>query len=281
MNTVAIYTNSSLACSEIITRKYSTSFSWAIKLLHRQFQPHIHAIYGFVRLADEIVDTFHSFNKTALLHKFRDDTFAAISDNISLNPVLQSFQNTVNTYNIDHHLITAFLESMEMDLDQQVYTREQELNHYIYGSAEVVGLMCLKIFCEGRQQQYEELAPYARLLGAAFQKVNFLRDLNDDCAGLQRTYFPGFNFEQFDEGTKKAIEASIDKDFREALAGIKMLPVKARFGVYVAYRYYLSLFNKIKRQPPSLILQQRVRVHNMVKIGIILNAGVRNRLNMI
>ena len=231
-------------CSKAATEKYSTSFSSAIRLLHSDLRPPIYNIYGFVRFADEIVDTFHTYNKEELLTEFKKDTYAAIERGISLNPILDSFQKTVREFNISHDLIEAFFNSMEMDLTKTAYN-SNGYKEYIYGSAEVVGLMCLYVFCEGNQQMYEQLIPYAQALGAAFQKVNFLRDVKADSENLKRVYFPGADFKNFTPDVKSRIEADIDKDFQMAYQGILRLPIKARFGVYVAYKYYLSLFNKI------------------------------------
>jgi 15-cis-phytoene synthase len=278
MNTVGTFTNAATACSRVITAHYSTSFSLAIKLLHKGFRRHIHAIYGFVRLADEIVDTFHDHNKKALLEDLKKQTFDAINSGISLNPVLQSFQHTVNLFSIPPHLISTFLHSMEMDLEKKRYESDQDLSVYIHGSAEVVGLMCLKVFCEGDQQLYAKLEEGACKLGAAFQKINFLRDLEDDNRMLQRNYFPQVDINRFDLQTKKDLEADIKQDFDSALEGILGLPAKARFGVYLAYRYYLSLFKRIRRQQPSFIVRQRVRVSNFYKLIILLDAGVRNQI---
>jgi phytoene/squalene synthetase len=233
-------------CSKSTTERYSTSFSSAIRLLHADLRQPIYNIYGLVRFADEIVDTFHDHKKDVLLAEFKADTYAAIQDGISLNPILHSFQLTVNKYNIDHALIEAFFKSMEMDLDRKTYN-EGGYAEYIYGSAEVVGLMCLFVFLDGNKAEYERLKPYAQALGAAFQKVNFLRDVKADYALLDRTYFPGVDFGNFTDKQKAEIEADIQKDFEMAYKGILMLPNKAKFGVYVAFKYYLSLFRKIKR----------------------------------
>ncbi|MGL5946957.1 MAG: phytoene/squalene synthase family protein, partial [Sediminibacterium sp.] len=232
-------------CSRITTEKYSTSFSSSIRLLHKDLRTPIFNIYGFVRFADEIVDTFHDHNKRVLLDEFKTATYDAINRRISLNPILHSFQITVNQYKIDHALIDAFLYSMELDLDKRKYDRSG-YEEYIYGSAEVVGLMCLHVFCEGDKSVYEKLKPAAKSLGAAFQKVNFLRDLKADFEGLDRIYFPGCDFRNFTNADKEQIESDIQKDFDNAYKGIIELPLKARFGVYVAYKYYLSLFKKIK-----------------------------------
>ena len=266
-------------CSRITTEKYSTSFSSAIKLLHRDLRGPIYNIYGFVRFADEIVDTFHQHEKSLLLNEFKQSTYDAINRGISLNPILHSFQLTVNEYQIDKELIDAFLYSMEMDLEKRNYDRPG-YEQYIYGSAEVVGLMCLYIFCEGNHYEYEKLKPYAKSLGAAFQKVNFLRDLKADVEGLERMYFPGCDFSNFTADDKASIEADIEKDFTHAYEGILHLPVKARFGVYVAYKYYLSLFKKIKKLQPQKILEDRIRIPDYGKILILAKAGIRSQLNL-
>lgn len=267
-------------CSRITTEKYSTSFSSAIKLLHKDLRTPICNIYGFVRFADEIVDTFHGFNKALLFEEFKKATYDAIERGISLNPILHSFQMTVNQYGIDHALIDAFLYSMELDLGKHTYDRAG-YETYIYGSAEVVGLMCLYIFCEGNQTQYDALKPAAKSLGSAFQKVNFLRDVKADFEGLDRMYFPDCDFANFTHADKLAIEQDIQKDFDEAYAGILHLPIKARFGVYVAYKYYLSLFKKIQRLEPAHILESRVRIPDYGKAFILAKAGIRSQLNIL
>lgn len=267
-------------CSRITTERYSTSFSSAIRLLHKDLRTPIFNVYGFVRFADEIVDTFHDHDKALLLDEFRKATYEAIDRKISMNPILHSFQLTVNEYGIDRSLIYAFLYSMELDLDKRKYDRAG-YEEYIYGSAEVVGLMCLYIFCEGDALLYEQLKPYARSLGAAFQKVNFLRDLKADYEGLERVYFPGCDFRNFTDRDKAEIEADIQKDFEHAYQGILQLPVKARFGVYVAYKYYLSLFAKIKRVEPQRIMERRIRIPDYGKMLILAKAGIRSQLNLL
>jgi phytoene/squalene synthetase len=249
-------------------------------MLHKDLRRPIFNIYGFVRFADEIVDTFHEYDKKFLLEKFKEETFDALQRGISLNPILNSFQRTVNEYQIDHKLINAFFRSMELDLCKRTYERE-EYNEYVYGSAEVVGLMCLYVFCEGKKEQYEKLEAPARALGAAFQKVNFLRDIKADYNGLARIYFPGCDFKNFTWQHKKEIEEDIHNDFRKAYEGILMLPLKARFGVYVAYKYYLSLFKKIKKMEPAKVLEERIRIPNYLKAMIIFRAGVKNQLRLI
>jgi phytoene synthase len=270
----------SMNCSRNTTEKYSTSFSSAIKLLHKDLRQPIFNIYGFVRFADEIVDTFHEHDKAILLEEFKKDTYLAIERRISLNPILHSFQLTANQYNISHDLIDAFLYSMELDLSERKYDRNG-YEQYIYGSAEVVGLMCLYVFCDGDTTLYEQLKPGARSLGAAFQKVNFLRDLKADFEGLERVYFPGCDFRNFTENDKRNIELDIQKDFNDAYTAILQLPMKSRFGVYVAYKYYLSLFNKIKKLQPQRIMQERVRIPDYGKIFIVAKAGLRSQLNLL
>ncbi|HVZ24998.1 MAG TPA: phytoene/squalene synthase family protein [Sediminibacterium sp.] len=267
-------------CSRLVTEQYSTSFSSAIRLLHKDLRTPVCNIYGFVRFADEIVDTFHQYNKTVLLDEFEQETYAAIERGISLNPILHSFQMTVNKYHVPMDLISAFLKSMRMDLDKQRYDNETYAE-YIYGSAEVVGLMCLCVFCEGNTAQYEELKPYARSLGAAFQKVNFLRDLKADYEGLERVYFPGCDFRNFTCLDKASIERDIVADFQQAYRGIRLLPVKARFGVYVAYKYYLSLFHKIEKVKPQRIMKERIRIPDYGKLLILAKAGIRSQLNLL
>ena len=267
-------------CSRITTRKYSTSFSSAINLVHNDLRSHIYNIYGFVRFADEIVDTFHNFEKTVLLAEFKKAAFEAIDRRISLNPILNSFQLTVNIYQIDRKLIEVFFVSMEMDLNKSKYDKAG-YEEYIYGSAEVVGLMCLYIFCEGNKNQYEKMKPSARSLGAAFQKVNFLRDLKADYEGLKRVYFPGCDFRNFTVADKMDIETDIQNDFDNAYKGILHLPIKSRFGVYVAYKYYLSLFNKIKKLEPQHVLEKRIRIPDYGKILILAKAGLRRQFNVL
>ncbi len=267
-------------CSKITTARYSTSFSSAIKLLHRDIRRPIYDIYGFVRFADEIVDTFHAFNKEHLLADFKKQTYEAISEKISLNPILNSFQITVNRYNIDLHLVEAFFNSMEYDLDKSNYDAEGYAT-YIYGSAEVVGLMCLYVFCNGNKEQYEELKPSAQALGAAFQKVNFLRDVKADYQQLNRVYFPGVDFNDFTHSMKKEIEKDIQQDFDKAYEGIVRLPLQARFGVYLAYKYYLSLFKKIKSVQPQKILEHRIRIPNYHKAWVAAKVVIRTQLNLL
>jgi len=270
----------SQSCSKITTERYSTSFCSAIRLLHHDLRKPIFNIYGFVRFADEIVDTFHDYNKAELLERFKVETYRAIEERISLNPILHSFQMTVNEYQIDLRLIEAFFKSMEYDLHRTTYDNIG-FSEYIYGSAEVVGLMCLHVFCEGDRPLYQKLESYAKALGAAFQKVNFLRDVRSDFQLLNRIYFPGVDFRNFTACMKEDIEKDIANDFALAYKGILQLPFKARFGVYVAYKYYLSLFRKIRKTKPCNILEQRIRIPNYRKAMILVRAGVKNQLRMI
>ena len=267
-------------CSRIVTTQYSTSFASSIRMLHRDLRQPIFNIYGFVRFADEIVDTFHDYDRESLLAQFKAETYEAIKRGISMNPILNSFQHTVNTFNIDQKLISAFFHSMEMDLKKEVHDC-QSYEEYIYGSAEVVGLMCLQVFCQGDTTQFEKLRLPARSLGAAFQKVNFLRDMKADYMGLSRMYFPGCDFHNFTLSTKQQIESDIQEDFDKAYEGILQLPAKARFGVYVAYKYYYSLFRKIRSLQPAHMLQRRVRIPDYLKWMIVLRAGLKNQLNLI
>ena len=275
-----LFHTTSESCSRIVTESYSTSFSSAIRLLHKDLQTPIFNIYGFVRFADEIVDTFHDYDKLFLLQQFKKETYDAIQRGISLNPVLNSFQRTVNEYDIDLKLVNAFFHSMEMDLNKKAYDCEG-YKEYIYGSAEVVGLMCLYVFCEGKKELYEKLEMAARSLGAAFQKVNFLRDIKADFNGLSRIYFPACDFNNFSMQDKKQIEEDISHDFDHAYQGVVQLPLKARFGVYVAYKYYRSLFNKICKMQPARVLEERIRIPAYRKALIILRAGVKNQLRLI
>ena len=264
-----LYEATTLACSRLITERYSTSFTLGIKTLARRYHWAIYSIYGFVRYADEIVDTFHDFDKKTLFNRFRDDTRRAIAEGISLNPVLHSYQKVVRQFGIEPELTEAFLRSMEMDLGQSVYT-PGEYETYIYGSAEVVGLMCLRVFCEGDAACYDRLKGPARRLGAAFQKVNFLRDVKADFQERGRVYFPGVDFNAFTEKDKQAIEADIQADFEVAYhAGIRQLPAGAKRGVYLAYRYYLELFRKLQALPPDRLRQQRVRVPDARKLQLL------------
>lgn len=269
MDAKLLFDQTTFECSKLITQRYSTSFTLGIKTLDKKFHLPIYAIYGFVRYADEIVDTFHDKDKKTLLDQFKKDTYEAIKNKISLNPVLHAFQLIVNQYQIDFDLIEAFLKSMEMDLDFKTYN-DSKYHEYIYGSAEVVGLMCLKVFVEGDQKQYESLKSPACKLGAAFQKVNFLRDIKSDFEERGRVYFPGVDFNSFDKSTKDLIEEDIQKDFDEALYGINRLPKGAKLGVKVAYLYYQKLFDKIKGLPAETITQKRIRIPNTKKLSLLL-----------
>ena len=275
---ISLFHKVSHQCSKVTTEGYSTSFSSAIRMLHTDLRMPVYDIYGFVRFADEIVDTFHDYDKEMLLAEFKKETYDAIKRGISLNPILHSFQITVNKYNIDKGLIEAFFNSMEMDLSDKQYDAEC-YSTYIYGSAEVVGLMCLYVFCNGNKEEYEKLKPAAQSLGAAFQKINFLRDLKADNEQLNRTYFPGVNFKNFTALDKQMIEEDIASDLEKAYEGILLLPAKARFGVYVAYKYYRTLFKKIQSAQPQLLLQNRVRISNTFKAVILVKAGLRSSFN--
>jgi 15-cis-phytoene synthase len=275
-----LYTKTTLECSKVITEHYSTSFTLGIKTLDKRFHLPIYAIYGFVRYADEIVDTFEGYDKKTLLSRFKSDTYVAIEEGISLNPVLHSFQLIVNKYKIDHELIEAFLHSMEMDLYYADYNQEG-YEAYIYGSAEVVGLMCLRVFCEGNLAEYDRLKADAKRLGSAFQKVNFLRDIKSDFQERGRTYFPDVDFTNFTLEDKKAIENDIQADFDAALRGILELPKGAKGGVYLAYKYYLRLFDKIKNCPASRIQNERIRVPDYQKMTLLASTYFQMRLNVL
>ena len=268
-------------CSKNVTKSYSTSFSLATKMLSSNIRQDIYNIYGFVRFADEIVDTFHSYNKKELFKRFVDDLNHSLKEKISLNPILNSFQKTVHKYNIDRDLINSFLKSMEQDLKKKKYESLQEYNEYIYGSADVVGLMCLKVFVSGRNDDYKKLKPYAMSLGSAFQKVNFLRDINDDYKKLNRVYFPGVDYGNFNEDVKNNIMIDIEKDFAKALKGIYMLPNNSKFGVYAAYKYYKRLLRKLERASYLQIKSKRVRVPNYQKVDVLARSYVRYRLNIL
>lgn len=275
-----LYTKTTLECSKIITEHYSTSFTLGIKTLDKRFHLPIYAIYGFVRFADEIVDTFEGYDKKTLLSRFKSDTYVAIEEGVSLNPVLHSFQLIVNKYKIDHELIEAFLHSMEMDLYYADYNQEG-YEAYIYGSAEVVGLMCLRVFCEGDLAEYDRLKADAKRLGSAFQKVNFLRDIKSDFQERGRTYFPDVDFKNFTLEDKKAIEDDIQADFDAALRGILELPKGAKGGVYLAYKYYLRLFDKIKNCPASRIQNERIRVPDYQKMTLLASTYFKMQLNVL
>ena len=275
-----LYTKTTLECSKVITEHYSTSFTLGIKTLDKRFHLPIYAIYGFVRFADEIVDTFEGHDKKTLLNRFKSDTYVAIKEGISLNPVLHSFQLIVNRYKIDHELIESFLHSMEMDLYYADYNQEG-YEAYIYGSAEVVGLMCLRVFCEGNLAEYDRLKADAKRLGSAFQKVNFLRDIKSDFQERGRTYFPDVDFTNFTLEDKKIIENDIQADFDAALRGILELPKGAKGGVYLAYKYYLRLFDKIKNCPASRIQNERIRVPDYQKMTLLASTYFQMRLNVL
>lgn len=267
-------------CSKHITNRYSTSFSMGIRVFDKRFRAPIYAVYGFVRFADEIVDTFHDYPKKALLDRFREDTYRAIEERISLNPVLHAFQETVHQYKIERELIDAFLDSMEMDLHFDRY-HDSLYKKYIYGSAEVVGLMCLRVFVEGDDEQYQRLKAPACSLGSAFQKINFLRDMKSDFDERGRVYFPGVDYTRFGQQDKLEIEADIKKDFDDAYKGIVQLPEGARFGVYLAYIYYTNLFKKIRSAPADRVTQERIRVPNRRKAVLLFSSALRNSLNLL
>lgn len=273
-----LFDQTNLECSKLITERYSTSFTLGIKTLDKKFHFPIYAIYGFVRYADEIVDTFYDFDQKLLLERFVKDTYEAIHTGISLNPVLHSFQIVVNQYQIENELIDAFLHSMAMDLEKQNYT-DDKYNEYIYGSAEVVGLMCLRVFCEGDKEMFNHLKNGARSLGAAFQKVNFLRDLKSDFVDRGRVYFPGVDFLSFTKEAKRQIEKDIQADFDAAYLAIKQLPRSARMGVYLAYVYYLTLFNKIKETPATRIQEERIRVPDLQKVALLAKTYLQFRIS--
>lgn len=276
-----LFDDVSFKCSVLVTKSYSTSFSLAVKMLSPNIRDAIYAIYGFVRFADEIVDSFHDFNKQELINDFEIEYYKSQKFGISLNPILNSFQLTVRKYNIDDALIQSFLNSMKMDLIKSDYNTIQEYNEYIYGSADVVGLMCLKVFVNGDQQQYNELKDEAMRLGSAFQKVNFLRDLKDDNLVLNRNYFPGVDLKSFDEKAKSMIISEIEEDFRVAYEGIIKLPVDAKFGVYTAYVYYQKLLNKLEKTPCHKIGTTRIRVSNYTKARLFANSFVSYKLKLV
>ena len=267
--------------SKVVTQKYSTSFTMATRLLHKSIRQDIYNVYGFVRIADEIVDTFHQYPKEKILDRFEKDVYISIDQKISINPILNSFQKTVNKYNIDLKLIDAFLKSMRWDLNKKVYDEVKDYKEYIYGSADSVGLMCLKIFVKGDDFLFNKLKEYAMALGSAFQKVNFLRDINADFETLERTYFPKLDVNKFDEISKKNIIDEIENDFKLALKGIFLLPNEARFGVYTAYRYYFKLLEKLKKTPSMKIKDSRIRVPDYQKALILLNCYLKYNLNII
>lgn len=271
----------SFKCSKLVTKNYSTSFSLAVKMLSPTIREAIYSIYGFVRFADEIVDSFHDFDKEILITDFEKEYYKAFISGISLNPILNSFQETVKKYNITDDLIQAFLKSMKLDLVKSDYKDKEEYKDYIYGSADVVGLMCLKVFVGGNVQKYEQLKDEAMRLGSAFQKVNFLRDLKDDNLILNRNYFPGLDLNSFDEHSKKIIIAEIEEDFRIAYQGITKLPIEAKFGVYTAFIYYKKLLKKLENTPCHQIGTSRIRVSNHVKFGLLAKSFVTYKLKLV
>jgi phytoene synthase len=277
---IELYDKTCMECSKLITQNYSTSFSLGIRVFDKKYRAPIYAIYGFVRFADEIVDTFHGKPKAELLRKFKRDTYEAIEGQVSMNPVLHAFQAVVHEYKIDHELIDAFLKSMEMDLHFHTY-EDSLYKEYIYGSAEVVGLMCLKVFCKGDSKEYDRLEEYACKLGSAFQKINFLRDIKSDFDERGRVYFPGINYKKFTQEEKMQIEKDIKSDFDAAYKGIVQLPKGARLGVYLAYIYYIQLFKKIKESPVSVVKQERIRVNDGHKMYLLFSSAIRTRLNLL
>lgn len=275
-----LFDDVSINCSKLVTKSYSTSFSLAVKMLAPSIRNPIYSIYGFVRFADEIVDSFHDYDKEQLIHDFEAAYYKAYADGISLNPILNSFQHTVKKYNIDDELVRAFLKSMKQDLIKTSYTKEQ-FDEYVYGSADAVGLMCLKVFVNGDHQKYNELKESAMSLGSAFQKVNFLRDLKNDVHLLDRAYFPGVNLLNLNKESKNEIIKEIETDFKNAYKGIKKLPTVAKFGVYTAYVYYKALLNKLKRTPSEKIIKTRIRVSNPLKFGLLTKSFLTYKLNLL
>ena len=276
-----IFDEVSYSCSENVTKTYSTSFSLATRLLSENIRKDIYNIYGFVRFADEIVDSFHDYNKTELFNDFSDDLEKALVNKIHLNPILNSFQHTFHKYNIDKDLVNSFMKSMRMDLTKKKYSTVKEYKEYIYGSADVVGLMCLKVFVQGDSKLYNKLKNNAMKLGSAFQKVNFLRDLKADKEDLNRTYFPNTKFEKLNESEKNEIINEIENDFKDGLEGIKQLPLDAKFGVFIAYRYYNQLLKKLKKTPATEIINRRIRVPNLKKIELLTRSYVKYQLNLL
>ena len=278
----ALFDQVSNNCSRLVTKKYSTSFSLAVNMLSPEIRTAIYNIYGFVRFADEIVDSFHAYDKEKLINKFEADYYEALEDGISLNPILNAFQKTVFQYQISDDLVQAFLKSMKADLHKTEYTTKEEYDSYIYGSADVVGLMCLRVFVNGDTEKYNEIKDAAMRLGSAFQKVNFLRDLKDDIDNLNRSYFPNVDLRALNNESKNQIINEIEEDFEVAFKeGILKLPVEAKFGVYIAYRYYRKLLNKLKNTPSSKILETRVRISNPMKINLLARSFVKYKLNLI
>jgi phytoene/squalene synthetase len=277
----SIFDKVSNDCSKLVIKRYSTSFYFSSSLLSSSIRQDIFNIYGFVRLADEIVDTFHEYPKQELLEDFEKELWRSVDNKISLNPILNSFQHTVNKYSIPKDLINSFLDSMKMDLEKKEYNSVEEYKKYIYGSADVVGLMCLKVFVKGSESSFSELSPFAISLGSAFQKVNFLRDLKDDSNVLNRVYFPNVDMNNFNEKTKKEIILEIEKDFANAVKGIVKLPKNSKFAVYIAYRYYNKLLKKLKRTSSENIVKKRIRIHNLQKFIVIARSYVKYQLNLI
>ena len=277
----SIYDIVSRDCSKMVTKTYSTSFSMATKMLSNSIRQDIYNIYGFVRLADEIVDSFHDYPKKELFSKFENDLEISLRNRISLNPILNSFQYTFHKYDIDYELVSSFMDSMRLDLSKSKYKTEEEYKNYIYGSADVVGLMCLKVFVKGDSKKYDELKNSAMSLGSAFQKVNFLRDLKADFDNLNRTYFPNTDLDNLDENSKQNIIINIENDFSEGLKGIKLLPIEAKFGVFMAYRYYSQLLKKLKKTPALEIKNTRIRVPNYKKIELLTRSFVKYHLNLL
>ncbi len=277
----SIFDKVSYDCSKIVTESYSTSFSLATKMLAPSIRPDIYNIYGFVRFADEIVDTFHDYDKEKLLNKFQVDLDAALKDKISLNPILNSFQHTYHKYDIPYQLVSSFMKSMRMDLTKSAYKTIEDYKEYIYGSADVVGLMCLKVFVHGDVTKYEHLKESAMALGSAFQKVNFLRDLKADFEELNRAYFPNANLRELDEVSKTRIIEEINEDFQKGYAGILQLPNEAKFGVYTAYKYYYKLLKKLQNTPSTEIKNTRIRVPNYQKFGLLAKSYVNFKLNLV
>lgn len=277
----AIFDKVSYSCSKIVTESYSTSFALATKMLATSIRGDIYNIYGFVRFADEIVDTFHDYNKEELFNKFEADLNEALQNKISLNPILNSFQHTYHKYQIPYDLVTAFMKSMRMDLFKNIYKTEQEYKEYIYGSADVVGLMCLRVFVKGDEKKYIELKDTAMALGSAFQKVNFLRDLKADFEELNRSYFPNTNLMELDEASKSRIVNEIKADFELGYSGIVKLPNEAKFGVYTAYKYYYKLLKKLQNTPPLEIKNARIRVPNYEKLGLLAKSYVNYKLKLV
>ncbi len=271
----------SRSCAKVVTKSYSTSFASATKMLSPSIRQDIYNIYGFVRFADEIVDSFHEYDKAVLFKRFEQDLEHALTDKISLNPILNAFQETYHKYNIDKVHVDAFMKSMRLDLTKSEYLTDAEYKEYIYGSADVVGLMCLTVFVKGDKEKYDILKESAMSLGSAFQKVNFLRDLKADFEGLSRTYFPNTNLKELDESSKQRIIAEIEEDFNKGLAGINKLPLEAKFGVYTAYRYYKKLLLKLKSTPSTEIRHTRIRVPDYVKFSLLARSYVKYRLNLI